>query len=223
MNKVGIIGGAGPLASSLLYQKMVEESYRHALPVPEIILINYPFTRGLTLKEGEGNASILQKELRYCINQLAQQGVEIGMIACNTLHLYLDRLSIHSPLFVSLPQLVMEEAKKRGDQRLLLLATQNTCQSSLYKDQDLNFLYPPAQEQKEINRIIDRVLEGKVDLEDSRSISQIIDKLSSSLSFDAVVLGCTDLPVLHHRHPLLIDQPIYDSIEIPAKKLRGFL
>lgn len=223
MKKVGIIGGAGPLASSLLYRKIVEESYQQALPLPEIFLINYPFTRGLTLQEGQKNASLLHKELRYCIDIFIQQEVEIGMIACNTLHLYLEKLQIVSPVFLSLPQLVMEEAKQKGHQRLLLLATQNTCHSSLYKEQGLTFVYPPTQEQKEIDAIIDRVLEGKIYLEDSLLLSRLISKLATSCSFDGVVLGCTDLPVLHQRYPLIIDLPIYDSIEIPAKKFRGFL
>ncbi len=222
MKKVGIIGGAGPLASSLFYQTVIQECYHQEQSVPEIHLLNYPFTRGLTMEESHDNGLTLEKELQYCLNIFARNDVEIGILACNTLHLYLKLLPKGIP-FVSLPRIVMQEARARSHHRLLILGTQNTCKSNLYSHPDLEMLYPPLKHQLNLDAIIDRVLQGKILQEDSHAVSELIEVLSVQTSIDGIVLGCTDLPVLHHHFPINSYKPLYDSIKIPAKKLRGLL
>ena len=222
MKKVGIIGGAGPLASALFYQTVIQECYNQAQFVPEIHLLNFPFTRGLTSEEGLHNGTLLEKELQYCLDIFTLNGIEIGILACNTLHLYLNMLPKTIP-FVSLPETVMTEARTRGHHRILVLGTQNTCYSNLYCHQDLEVLYPPKMIQLDLDAIIDRVLQGKILQEDSHYVSKFIEEYSKTTSFDGIVLGCTDLPVLHHHFPIQAYKPLYDSIKIPAKKLRGLL
>jgi aspartate racemase len=223
MKKVGIIGGAGPLASALFYETVIRESYQARQEIPEILLLNYPFTRGLSLNEGEKNSEILLGELSYCINTLAQQEVEIGVLACNTLHLYLKRLSHLSVSFLSLPHLVMQEAIRNGHHRLLILGTENTCRADLYCHPDIYFCHPSQADQHQIDTIIDHVLTGEVAREDSDKITRLIEKISEQMEFDGVILGCTDLPVLHHHFPIRSKKQLYDSIKIPAKVLRGLL
>ena len=162
MKKIGIIGGAGPLASALLYETIIHESYLQALKVPEIFLINYPFTRGLTFKEGKENEKILRDELSYCVKTLVQNDVDIAVIACNTLHLYMQLLPKSSIPFLLLPHLIMEKAIENGHHHLLILGTQNTCRSHLYQRSEMTVLYPPQKEQKLIDEVIDHVLQGKV-------------------------------------------------------------
>ena len=219
MKKMGIIGGAGPLASALFYEIMVRESYRKACQLPEIILINFPFTRGLSLEEGKDNRGIIQDQLDYCIHKLAQNEVTEAILTCNTLHLYLPIEK--SIIFHSLPELVMQHALQNGDHRLLILGTQNTCRSELYQHPKMEMVYPSSCQQKLIDDVIDRVLVGKICEADSRLLSQIIKERNRKDSFDGVVLGCTDLPVLHHHYPIQSLKPFYDSIKIPAKVLGG--
>ena len=223
MKKLGIIGGAGPLASALLYETLVQESYCQGNQLPEILLINYPFTRGLTLQEGKDNGKILENELHYCVNTLVQNGVEVGLIACNTLHLYINQLKQVPLSFFSLPDLVVQKAREKGHGRLLILGTQNTCRSLLYQKAGITTYYLSQQEQKRLDEVIDRVLEGKICKEDSRLIGHLVQQYSEHVALDGIVLGCTDLPVLHHHFPIPSSKPIYDSIKIPAKTLIGIL
>jgi aspartate/glutamate racemase len=88
---------------------------------------------------------------------------------------------------------------------------------------DVEVIYPSAQDQFTIDAIIDRVLEGKILKKDSSLVSRIINRTLQNESFDGVVLGCTDFPVLHHRFPISSLKPIYDSIKIPAKTLAGII
>lgn len=223
MEKLGIIGGAGPYASALFYQTMIQESYLQARSVPEILLMNYSFTRGLTTEENERNESLLLDELDYCVQTLERNEVKIGVLVCNTLHLYLRKLAKRSLRFFSLPDLVMEKARENGHYRLLILATQNTCQSDLYQHPHITPLYPSASDQLIVDRVIDHVLEGKIYQSDSLLISQMIQNGAKQMNFDGVVLGCTDLPVLHDRFPIQASQMLYDSVKIPAKILGRIL
>lgn len=223
MKKLGIIGGAGPLASSLLYETLIHESYALGRQVPEIVLINFPFTRGLSLDEGLANEKILEEELSHCIKILVKSGVETGVLACNTLHLILKKLPLSPILFHHLPDLVAKAAQERRHHRLLILATENTCSSLLYQLDGIQVIYPATCDQNVINEVIDRVLEGKILEEDAHLIGQVIQEISRSNDFDGIVLGCTDFPVLHHRFPIKASKPIYDSIKISAKTLAGLL
>lgn len=223
MKKIGIIGGAGPLASALLYETLIQESYALRRQVPEIILINYPFTRGLSLKEGKENEITIHEELSYCIQMLARNGVDVGILACNTLHLYLKQHTHPSIKFCYLPEIVIQAAQAKNHHRLLVLGTQNTCDSNLYQFAGIEVVYPSCQDQQIIDEVIDRVLEGKILKEDSLLVNQVIERVASQKSFDGIVLGCTDFPVLHHRFPISSVKPIYDSIKIPAKTLVGAL
>ena len=85
----------------------------------------------------------------------------------------------------------------------------------------MTILHPSPEGQKIIDEAIDHVLEGKVSRQDSLLIAQLIRNFPEEI--DGVILGCTDLPVLHHHFPLELDKPIYDSIKIPAKTILRFL
>jgi aspartate/glutamate racemase len=223
MKKVGIIGGAGPLASSLLYESVVRNCYLNGGEIPEILILNFPFTRCLTKEEEATNVDCLLGELSYCIAVLEKHGVEMGLLACNTMHLFLKMLPQSLVEFKQLPELVLEEARENNACRLLVLASQNSCRLGLYRDPEIMMVYPSEVMQRVVDKAIDNVLSGIVSAEDSLAIGRLIQQVSTETTFDGVVLGCTDLPVLHHHHPITSSCPIYDSIKNPSKRIRGFL
>jgi aspartate racemase len=221
MKKLGIIGGAGPLASALFYETLVHESYRLQRLLPEILLLNYPFNRGLTPEEKLRDGSLVREELLHCLNALETGGASIAILVCNTLHLELAKLPRGSVCFCSIPDLVLEKIQEEKQKRLLLLGTQNTCNSPLYHKSDLTIFRPLPEGQKIIDQAIDHVLEGNISEKDARLIEHVIESFPEKI--DGVILGCTDLPVLHHHFPIQVDQPIYDSVKIPAKSILRFL
>ena len=221
MKKLGIIGGAGPLASALFYETLVHECYRRQCPLPEIFLLNYPFNRGLTPAEKRENGAALQTELLHCLNALEAGGVSLAVLVCNTLHLELAKTPRGSVRFLPIPDLVLEEVRARKGTRLLLLGTQNTCSSALYQQSGFTIFHPSSEGQKIVDLAIDHVLEGGIFEADVRLLEDVIKSFPEEI--DGVILGCTDLPVLHHHFPVQIDQPIYDSVKIPAKTILRFL
>src|SRR5438067_1918922 len=119
MKKLGIIGGAGPLASALFYETLVHESYRLGRQLPETLLLNYPFNRGLTPTESERNCSLIRHELLHCMQSLERGGATVGVLVCNTLHLELARLTKGLVHFFPIPELVFAEIRERKAKRLL--------------------------------------------------------------------------------------------------------
>lgn len=220
--KLGIIGGAGPYASALLYQNILEGYYNQPIrgSVPEITLVNYPFTRGLSLEESQQSSSLLCTELQRCIDALSQYGASLLMIACNTLHTFLPFLNLRNMSLISLPKAVIRTALSKELRRPLLLGTPTTLKSDLYHHDFLNLIYPNGAEQRIVDRVIDRILSGIVQKEDSQALSNLITGIQTRENIDSVVLGCTDLPVLHQSYTLTIPGiPILDSIRIPANQI----
>lgn len=217
MTKLGIIGGAGPLASALFYEALVQECYHQQKTLPETLLVNFPFTRGLTPQESQSSGALLGQELRYCISLLEREQVARAVLICNTLHLELAHVSQRSIPFLPIPECVVNRAASDQARRLLLLATQNTCRSSLYTRADIQMILPSAQDQRVVDQVIDNVLEGSLCAEDSQAIARVIAACSKRI--DGVILGCTDLPVLHHHYPIQCQKTIYDSVKIPAQTL----
>jgi aspartate racemase len=217
MKKIGIIGGAGPLASSLLYETIVEERYLCDGSMPEIVLLNYPFVRGLSLKEKDQNQSEIFHQLEHCIHFMVHNSVEIALLACNTLHLFLQQIPSAIP-FCYLPSAVLHTAKAHRHKRLLLLATPNTCRSQLYQLEEIEIITPINKEdQQVVEHVIDHILKGIVIERDARLLETLIVRYAARHSLDGVILGCSDLSVLHHRFPIVSSVPLYDSIKIAAK------
>lgn len=217
MKKLGIIGGAGPLASALFYETLIHESYRLGQGIPEIFLLNYPFNRGLTPEESRENGSVVRQELDYCLKALESAGAELGVLVCNTLHLELSKAIQGSLCFLRIPELLLEEIHQKKGRRLLLLATQNTCNSPLYQQSELTIFRPLLEGQKIVDEVIDRILIGNFCKQDAAKLEALIRHFPEEI--DGVILGCTDLPVLHHHFPIRSMLPIYDSVKVPAKKI----
>lgn len=116
---------------------------------------------------------------------------------------------------------MLDEIRAQKGERLLLLGTQNTCNSSLYQQSDLTIFRPSREGQRVIDEVIDHVLEGKISKGDARLIEHVIRSFPEEI--DGVILGCTDLPVLHHHFPIQSGKPIYDSVKIPAKTVLRLL
>src|SRR5690242_12952717 len=91
MPSVGIIGGAGPMAGALLFQKIVQMCQaqygcKEDADFPEITLFSYPFLDMLR-NVGFNERKKLQEQLQECFVRFAK--MNIVAIACNTLHEFL--------------------------------------------------------------------------------------------------------------------------------------
>lgn len=93
MKRLGIIGGLGPLASSLFYEKLVLMCYQYREDIPDLLLVNHPFTRDFCpkgLEEGNSNEELIKKGFHRSLKILIKNEIKYAVMVCNSMHLYLE-------------------------------------------------------------------------------------------------------------------------------------
>jgi aspartate racemase len=229
MKKIGIIGGAGPFASALLLKNIVQELYKQGCKseseFPEILLVNHPFniTMCTTLNK-QDDKPIICSVLQSCTDELLKQNVELLAIACNTFHLFAESINTQDAQLVHIAQATLEQAKKLELSRLLILGTSLSLTNHLYLAEEIECIPTPPLDQKKVDRIIFRILSGKILMRDALVLRCIIDSLTKKFNCDGVVLGCTELPVLNSHFQLVKNRGnkgpvVLDTLQILAQKL----
>ena len=133
--------------------------------------------------------------------KLAKIGADFLICPANTPHLAFPYFESRSPLpWLHIVDVVADEALRRGFHRIGILGTRYTMQSSLYADRfaprGLEALSPSADECATINRFIyDELVRGVCTPAATEYHQQVIARLKSE-GCDAVVLGCTEIPLI---------------------------
>jgi aspartate racemase len=206
--KVGIVGGAGPMAGLLLCQKIIQicqQKYgcKQDADFPYLMLLNYPFAD--MLKTGSViQQELLKMQLAECFETFASKGIQLGAIACNTLHAF---LSAKTPIqVVNIIEQTEQALKNKQVKASLVLCSRTSVQSKLHQSR-FNCLYPNDDWQIEIDCLIDRVLAGQESVRDVEQLICQIRNFRSELSINqeepfGLVLGCTEFSVLNEKWPL---------------------
>lgn len=207
--KVGIIGGAGPTAGSLLFNKIIEV-FQHKygseqdFEFPYMLLLNFPFSDMLSENKCD---SLIKKELNECFQTFERNDIDIIAIACNTLHAFLPPLPAHIQ-FVHM----IEETQKFIENQAppLVLCTTTSARKKLHQNY-FPCIYPDLNFQKILDKMIADITLGS----DLRSISE---QLSQQLPDYPILLGCTEFSYLNSQAPLN-SSILYDPNAIVAEKI----
>ena len=209
---IGIIGGAGPIAGAFLLERVLNLSnkkygcYRDS-DFPKIFLISFPFSEMLSSMI---NTSKLQAELRGCLNQLRNNGASILVIACNTLHAFLDEQDELDDL-VHLPRVIANEISP--SEIPLVFCTSTSMQFEIHKH-FFPCTYPDFQTQVQVDDIINQILHGI----DKKTVLDRLEKLLQAQTEKTVILGCTELS-LFAASLALPNKLIIDPLEVVANKI----
>ena len=152
--------------------------------------------------------------------KLARIGADFLICPDNTIHQALPLIEARSPLpWLHIADCVADEADARGFQRLGLTGTKWLVESEVYPQKlgarSLGWMRPHLGEREEINRIImDELVRGIFKPEQVAYFQQVIGRLKSE-GCDAVVLGCTEIPLIidDRNSPL----PTLDSTRLLAR------
>lgn len=222
MKKIGIIGGAGPMASCQLYRLLIEEFQQvygsvNDADFPEIVIVSYPFADMLSVQSREDNRRLLINQLQACFDQLVACNVDIIAIACNTLHTLLSDIVLPAVECIDISKVAMAYAERQELSRLLVLATSTTIGLRLYDSSSLECLVPTAQEQRKVDQVIKAVLAGNLSAENVLCLQSIID----CYQVNGVVLGCTELPLLFDTIPSQQKKQlvVLDTLKLLASEL----
>ena len=133
--------------------------------------------------------------------KLAAIGADFLICPDNTIHQALPHLEARSPLpWLHIAEVVADEAARRGFRRVGVTGTRWLVDSAVYPDKlaarGLQAVRPSQAERDEVNRIImDELVCGVFDPDSIETVQRVIAGLKDA-GCDAVVLGCTELPLI---------------------------
>lgn len=218
---IAVLGGMGPDASCRLYQLMIElarsdfgavENHQY----PEIIIDSVPVPEFFSNTQKAEETTFMLKDRVRKLNYL-QPGC-FGL-ACNTAHIVLVDLEQETETpFISIPEETVKKARERGYKKVGLLASPTTIFSGVYQteflDKNIEIVLPENGYIEELGEIIGQIVGGELKQPKSRLL-KIADSLKKK-NVEAIVLGCTELPLVFPKNYSL---PVLNTLEILGRAL----
>ena len=151
---------------------------------------------------------------------LRRSGADFLICPDNTIHAAMSYVLPQSPLpWLHIAEEVGKDAKRRGFRKLAITGTKFLVESSVYPEQleklGIGCMCPTKEQRENINNIIfDELVRGRQELESLFYMQQTIEQMKNK-GCDAVVLGCTEIPLLltDEDSPL----PTLDSTRLLAR------
>jgi aspartate racemase len=224
---IGILGGMGPSASADLYLRIIKYSQERYNAIqdcdyPPVILISLAMS-GFD-ETGIVNESLVKKQLIDSVKKLEIAGADFIVIACNTVHFFYKEMQEA----VKIPILsIVEETKNKiikfRFKKVGLLSSESTSKLKIYQNildkSGIKVVSADKKQQKTLNNIIEDVMGGKQGDKDAKDIKSIIAEYVNR-GAEAIVLGCTELPLAIKQSQ--VDIKIFNTTQIIAEAAVDF-
>jgi aspartate racemase len=217
---IGIVACSAE-GAALCYRTIVHEGAQRlgAHGHPEVSLSSLPLSRYMERIYRDDWPGVADLMLDSAA-KLAKAGADFLICPDNTLHQALPLVEPRSPRpWLHIAEEVAKEALARRYRRLGILGTRWLVESHVYPQahaaRELAFVLPEPGEREELNRIImDELVLGISKPEALVFHQRLIERMKRA-GCDAVVLGCTEMPLLLNdaNSPL----PILDSTRLLAR------
>jgi aspartate racemase len=167
---------------------------------PEISMHTHPLSEYMECIYRDDWQSVAELMLSSA-NKLASVGADFLICPDNTIHRALPFIATRSPLpWLHIAEVIASQAVQRGFRRIGLTGTRYLVQSEVYPEkftaQGLAYVRPSDAECEEINRIIfEELVYGAFKPSAVAYFQQVIGRLKQE-ECDAVVLGCTEIPLI---------------------------
>ena len=203
MKKIGIIGGLGPEATADYYKRIVDFFHEHnrSLSSPEIIIYSVDMTE-LFKFVADKHWEPLVDWLTSKLVALKNAGADFAAISANTPHIVFDQVQEKSPLpLISIVEATLASAKSIGLGKVGLLGTKFTMQSnffgSRFAKEGIVVVVPNDHEQQYIHdKLVSEIELGIFNESTRQELLAIISRMRERDNIDAVILGCTELPLI---------------------------
>lgn len=224
MKKIGLVGGTGP-ESTLMYYKELNsriDKLTGGKAMPDIAIESVNFRRAweyVTTADYEKLSDYLAEK----VNSLYNGGAEIISLTAATMHIVMDELAAKTKAeLISIPKIISDEVVSLGMKKVGLLGTIFTMEQDYMKKDLLDAgveVYIPEKEDRELvaKRIYEELEVGVVKESTLQEFVDIINKMKKDNGIEAVILGCTELPLLLNSENTPL--PCLDSVEIHIRKL----
>lgn len=201
MQTIGIIGGLGPEATIDYYKRIVDHFHarNQSLAVPEIVIVSVDITHLFAMVEA-GDWEALAAWLAGKVRALYAAGADFAVLSANTPHVVFDQVQAQSPIpLLSIADATLAAARAAGYRRLGLLGTAFTMQAGFFAGDGFAIFVPEPEEQQRIHaRLVNEIEHGIFNATTRQEFLAIIRALQARHQLDAIILGCTELPLLLH-------------------------
>ncbi len=221
MKRIGIVGCSAE-GAALCYRTICLEAepYMGKHAHPEIVLHTISLAEYMNYISPRANWKKVGDLMLRSAHALKQAGADFLICPDNTVHEALPHVLPNSPLpWLHIAEEVGKEAKRQGFERLGITGTKFLVSGPVYPEKleqmGIRCVQPTPAQQERVNDIIfDELVRGEQVLESLFYFQQVIEQLKTA-GCDAVVLGCTELPLLvgDDEAPL----PMLDSTRILAR------
>ena len=224
MKKLGLVGGMGPESTIPYYHDIVYGVQNR---------LGEKFFPNLTIESvnvfdvlrlcNEQKYDELTDYLMQAIKSLIKSGADFVALSANTPHIVFDRLKELSTVpLVSIVEVTCDEAIRLNKRKVGLLGTIFTMTDDFFKkpfySSNIEIIIPTKEEMEYINCKISSELElGSVKQETLESFQNIIKRMTEEDGIEAIILGCTELPLLLNDEVSPV--PCLDTMKIHIQHL----
>lgn len=199
MKTLGILGGMGPSASQLLYEKIVDGTQASCDQEHlDLILYSHASLMDRTTAILQGRVEEMTTLLSQDCKKLEQWGADCLAIPCNTSHFFLEdvKKAVNIPIIDMVEETVSVVVKK-GSKKAAILATEGTYRQRLYQNKlealGVECVELPCFLQDQVTDLIYKEIKAGL----SGNLSQFLELEAYLLGqeVDCIVLACTELSV----------------------------
>ena len=224
MKKIGLVGGTGP-ESTLMYYKELNsriDKIKDGKAMPDIVIESVNFRKAWEYVCSE-RYDLLTDYLAEKVTCLQNSGAEVISLTAVTMHLVIDDIIAKTNAdLISIPKAVCKEALSADYKKIGLLGTIFTMEKDYMKKDFLESgieVCVPDKEDRDLvaKRIYEELEAGIVKESTLKELQGIIAKMRDEKGIEAVVLGCTELPLILNSANCPV--PCLDSVEIHINEL----
>jgi len=218
---IGVVGCSAE-GAALCYRTICLEAEplmgKHAHP--EVTLHTIALADYMQHLSGHEDWQAVAELMLRSVAALQRAGADFVVCPDNTIHAALSYVLPQSPLpWLHIAEEVGKEAKRRGFKMLGLTGTKFLVNSEVYPEKltalGIGFLRPTEEQRETINTIIfEELVRGRQTPEALRYFQDVISDFKGK-GGDAVVLGCTEIPLL--VNDAVSSLPTLDSTRILAR------
>lgn len=195
--KIGVLGGIGPEASAEFYLRLVKGlqnsgMIRNNTDYPQILINNIPAPELIGETISEEQLSPYKTGLR----QLDSFGVNVIVIVCNTIHLYLQQLQegIRAPI-MDIRQKVKERMLSDRVEKVAVIGTPNTIRQGLYRFDGIDYVDLSDEEISQLSAAIFSYNRGENKDVQQQIVEGIVRRCLDG-GAETILLACTESAVM---------------------------
>lgn len=218
-NRVGVIGGMGPMATAKFMELVINNTKADSdQDNVDMLICQYSSTPDRTSYILDNNNEDPAPSMISAAKLLERENCAFLVMPCNTATFFYDKIAsnINIPL-INIAEETVKCCLSKGAKKIGLMATDGTIKAKVYEEyvpDDVELFVPDNKMQKRIMDIIYKEVKQN-QIPDKDNFLEVVNYFKNNRC-DCIVMGCTELSVAIEQLDIN-DDKIVDSLTVLAK------